>query len=116
MGLNRLYAAHLELVSKHSDLSLVVLLHFELVLLELVYFVSNKFHLLDLLGDLAFDLFRRPTLTVELGAESVEDLIEAMVWLTWSRRPQVRVAAMLCGVEHGGRCVWCVMGKKVVTM
>lgn len=116
MRLNRLYAAHLQLMSKHSDLSLVVLLHLQLILLELVDFVSNKFHLLDLLRNLAFDLFRGPTLTVELGAESVEDLIEAMVWLTGSRRPQVRVAAMLRGVEHGGRCIWGVMGKKVVTM
>ena len=57
MRLYRLHAAHLELVPEHADFSLVVLLHFELVLLQLIYFVANQFHLLDLLSDLAFDLF-----------------------------------------------------------
>ena len=97
---------------EHSDLSLVVLLHLQLVLLELIDLIPYEFHFLDLLCDLAFDLFRRPTLTVEFGAKSVEDLIEAVVWLPRSRRAQVGVATMLCGVEHSGRCIWCVLGEE----
>ena len=100
MRLHRLDSAHLQLVSKHSDLSLVVLLHLQLVLFELVDLVTDEFHLLDLLCDLALDLFRGAALIVELGSEGVQDLIEAMIWLTWSRWPQVGIAAMLSSVEH----------------
>jgi hypothetical protein len=102
MRLDRLSATHLELVPKHSDLSLVVLLHFQLILLELVNLVADELHLLDLLGDLVFHLFGGAVLIVELGSERVEDLIEAMIWLAWCRGTQIRIAAMLSSVEHLG--------------
>ena len=77
--LDRLYATHIELMPEHADLSLVVLFHLQLVLLELVHLVANQFHLLDLLRNLAFDLFRRSTLVVEFGSKRVHDLIETMI-------------------------------------
>ena len=50
-------ATDLELMAKVTDLSVILLLHLHLLLLELVDFVSNDFHLIDLLGDLSLDLF-----------------------------------------------------------
>ena len=49
-------STHLQFVSQHADLSLIVLLHLELVLLQLVDLIANEFHLLNLLGNLALDL------------------------------------------------------------
>ncbi len=90
---------------KHSNLSLVVLFHFQLVLLELVDLVANEFHLLDLLRHLALHLFRGATLVVELGPKVVQDLIQAMIRWTRGSRAQIRVTAVLSSVEHGGRGV-----------
>lgn len=75
MRLNRMHTAHLQLMSEHPDLSLVVLFHFHLVLLELIDFVANQFHLLNLLRNLTFDLLRRAALVVELSSEGVQNLI-----------------------------------------
>ena len=50
-------ATDLELMAKVTDLSVILLLHLHLLLFELVDFVSNDFHLIDLLGDLSLDLF-----------------------------------------------------------
>lgn len=49
MCLHRRAAAKLQLVPEHAYLRLVVVLHLQLVLLELVDFVANQFHLLNLL-------------------------------------------------------------------
>jgi hypothetical protein len=49
MRLHLRASAHLQFVSQHADLSLVVLLHLELVLLQLVDLVPDELHLLNLL-------------------------------------------------------------------
>lgn len=81
MRLNRLPTTHVELVPKHSNLSLVVLLHLQLILLKLVDLIADELHLLNLLSDLILHLFGGAALIVELGSERVKDLIEAMAGL-----------------------------------
>jgi hypothetical protein len=95
-------SAHLQFVSQHADLSLIVLLHLELILLQLVYFVSNEFHLCNLLRHLAFHLLRGPALVVKLGSKRIHNLVQAMVWLARRRGPQVGVATMLSSIKHDG--------------
>ncbi len=104
--LGRYATSNLKLMSEDSNFILVFLLHFELILLELVDFIANQLHLLDLLCDLAFNLLGTPTLVVEFGAKGVEDLSQAMIGLTWGGRTQVRVTAMLRCVEHSGLYKW----------
>lgn len=61
-------SSHFKLVSQHAYLSLILLLHLQLVLFKLVDLVSNEFHFLYLLADLSFHLFRASTLVVEFGS------------------------------------------------
>ena len=56
MRLHLRTTAHFQLVSKHSNFSLIFLLHLQLILLKLVDLVTDQLHLLNLLGDLVFDL------------------------------------------------------------
>ena len=100
--LRRYATSNLKLMSEDSNFILVFLLHFELILLELIDFVANQLHLLNLLCDLAFHLLGTSTLVVEFGAKGVEDLSQAMIGLTWGRRTQIRVTPMLRCVEHSG--------------
>lgn len=93
----------LELVPEHADLGLVLLLHLQLILLELVDFVADKLHLRDLLGYLALDLLGRATLIFEFGSQIVEDLVQPMSGLARARGAQIWVAPMLSSVEHAAK-------------
>jgi hypothetical protein len=96
-------AAHVELVAQGSNFVLVVLLDLELILLELIDFVTDEFHLLNLLCDLVLVLLGTPILVVELCAQGVKDFIQAVVGLARRRRTQIWVTTMLRGIEHVGR-------------
>lgn len=61
--------SEVEFVAQSSDLLLVVLLHFKLVLLKLVDLVANELHLLDLLSSVILILLRIPILVLELSAQ-----------------------------------------------
>lgn len=88
-------------MAQHSNLSLIVLFHFQLVLFELVDLVTDQLHLLDLLGDLILDLFRGATLILEFGSQRVHNLIKTMVWLPGRSGSQIGIAAVLGSIEHG---------------
>jgi hypothetical protein len=75
MGLHLRASAHLKFMSQHADFSLVVLLHLELILFELIDFVTDKLHLLNLLGDLAFDLLRVAALIVEFRPKRIHNFV-----------------------------------------
>ena len=66
--LNRSAATQVQLVSQHAYLCLIIVLHLQLVLLELVDLVTDQFHLLDLLCHRCFSLIRAATLSLKLGA------------------------------------------------
>lgn len=57
MGLHLGASSHVQLVSEHANFSLIILLHLQLILFELVDLVADQFHLLNLLSNLIFDLF-----------------------------------------------------------
>ena len=56
-------------MSKSSDLVVILLLQFDLGLLELVDLVANHLHFLDLGANLAFDLIGASALVLELCSE-----------------------------------------------
>jgi hypothetical protein len=93
----------LELVPQHANFSLIFLLHLELILLQLIHFVANQLHFLNLLWHLALNLLGRATLIVEFDSQRIQDLVEPMVGLAGGGRPQVGVAAMLSSIKHGER-------------
>ena len=71
--------SHFKLVSQQADLVIVLLLQLNLSLLELVDLVSYHLHLLDLVANLALDLFGASSLALKLRPEGVEKLIEARI-------------------------------------
>jgi len=76
------------------------LLHLQLILLQLIDFVSDKFHLLNLLRDLVLDLLGCSTLIVKFCPKRVHNLIKAVIRLPRRCRPKIGIATMLSGVKH----------------
>lgn len=66
-------------VPQQPELVVVLLLQLDLSLLELVDLVSNHLHLLDLVGNLALNLFGASALVIELGSKRIKELVEAGV-------------------------------------
>jgi hypothetical protein len=71
--------SHFKLVSQQSELIVVLLLQLDLSLFELVDLVSNHLHLLDLVCNLALNLFGASALVFELGSQRIKKLVEAGV-------------------------------------
>lgn len=101
MCLNRRASSQIKFVSQHAYFSLVLLLHFQLVLLKLVDFVPDQFHLLYLLADLSLHLLGTSTLVLEFGPQRIEDLVESLTMCGRLTRPKRLGTAMLPGgIEH----------------
>lgn len=98
--------SEVEFMSQHTNLLLVFLFHFELILLELVYLVANELHLLNLLGDLRFHGFGASILILEFRSQLFDEIVEARRTMSGRlTRPQSGLTTMLSRVEHLRRSV-----------
>lgn len=96
-------AAHFEFMAQVADLILVVLLHLELILFQLIDLVTDELHLLYLLRDLRLHLLRATALALEFRPQLIEDFIQSTSVRRRLTRPQIGLAPVLRRIEHGGR-------------
>jgi len=75
-GWRNAFASSLELVSKHADLLLVLLLQGHVCLFERVNLLPDQLHLADLGADLMLEAFRLAQVSIELGPDSIKQLVE----------------------------------------
>lgn len=79
MRWHRRAASHLNFMSQQPDFVFRILLHFDRGLFELIHFVPDHLHFLDLSADLTFDLVGSSALIFELRSKLFHDLIQASI-------------------------------------
>ena len=91
----------LKVAAQTRDVFLIFLFHLHMGLLELEDLATDELHLLNLVCELMFILVCTSTLSLELGADLLEQLDKTVVW--WSRSAGYAAMRVVHGdVEIGG--------------
>lgn len=70
------FAGILELVTEHADFFFIFLLESHVRLLHCVYLFSDQLHFADLSRNLVFKAFGLSKLSLELGSNLVQELVQ----------------------------------------